>query len=206
MGTEYQGIMEAVLMNTHNVYYYEDRHGYLVRIMRGGKFIAKFFSAARYGDELEAFAAAVMYRDACLAEINGEGARKRRFEGEPHIYPRPDGYRVSITRARKQHTRFFARTTYDGDEAALLAAIAWRDEMLATLPKSKRVVVRERRAERLERLEAEAFLRHRVEGLLTEAEIEYLQQKHRQKADQAVSDARNAVSGVLQRYGIDRAS
>lgn len=183
---------------------YQARSGYRVRIWRDGRAVEKFFGIARYGGDQEAAAAAVAFRDEQIeALFSGKAPRAHR---NPLIYPRQGGYLVSISRDGKQYTKFFSGSVYDGEQGALAAAVAWRDEMLATLPKTKRVVARERRAERLERLEAEAFLRHRVEGLLTEAEIEYLQQKHRDKADQAVSDARNAVSGVLQRYGINRAS
>lgn len=180
---------------------YQARSGYRVRIWRDGRAVEKFFGIARYGGDKEAAAAAVAFRDEQIEALFSSKAP--RAHRNPLIYPRQGGFLVSISRDGKQYTKFFSGSVYDGEQGALAAAVAWRDDMLATLPTSKR---QKYRVDRLNRLVAEASLSLRVEGLLTEAETEYLQAVQREKADRAVSDARNAVSGVLQRYGINRAS
>lgn len=44
------------------------------------------------------------------------------------------GWQVRIERHRKQHSRLFSDNVYGSTDAALEAALAWRDEMLASLP------------------------------------------------------------------------
>lgn len=45
------------------------------------------------------------------------------------------GWQVRIERNKKQHNKFFSDSHYNGADGGLAAALAWRDSMLAQLPK-----------------------------------------------------------------------
>lgn len=61
-----------------------------------------------------------------------------RIRQQRNIRERPDGYQVAVSIRRKRRTRFFSLTAYGSQQAALEAAITWRDEQLAQAAEIRR--------------------------------------------------------------------